>query len=210
MRFWWSILLLAGSILLTGCGAVDTLVASPTPTPRPAPTSDDLALRLPQLAPREGLPAGYRFESGRYEPNEQLITQAPDPATTQELVLRWGRITGYIATYARLELVEGQGFQISYDLYRTPAGARSAFASGPTAPAGAVLERHAVTALGDESLGFRLRSNAGEIIFHSFWFRKANLTAAVYSRGLEPDADAATEAIARAALAKIEAELAYR
>jgi hypothetical protein len=103
-----------------------------------------------------------------------------------------------------VELVEGKGFQISIDLYETAGGARGAFSTGPTVPPGGFIDRQAVTHLGDESLGFRLRDNTGEIVFHSFWLRKGNLTAAVYSQGLEPDPDAETEAIARAALARIE------
>lgn len=201
------LLVLCFSLLAAGCDAAASLLAEPTPTPRPTPTADELALRLSRLAPREGLPSGYRFESGRYEPNTQLIPQAPDPATTQELLQRWGRITGYIATYAPLDIVEGKGFQVSIDLYETAGGARSAFSTGPTAPTGGFIDRQAVTLLGDESLGFRLRDNAGAIVFHSFWLRKANLTAAVYSQGLEPDPDAATEAIARTALTRLEAEL---
>jgi hypothetical protein len=106
-----------------------------------------------------------------------------------------------------IELVEGKGFQISIDLYETASGARGAFATGPTAPTGGFIDRQAVTHLGDESLGFRLRDNTGEVVFHSFWLRKANLTAAVYSQGLEPNPDVETEAIARTALAHIEAEL---
>lgn len=202
---WRSSLLLVGSLLLAGCSEVQTLLATPTPTPGPTPTSEELTLRLSLLAPRDGLPSGFRFESGRYEPNQSIIAQAPDPVSTGDLVQRWGRVIGYVATYAPLDLVEGQGFQVSLDLYRTAGGARAAFQEGPSAPPGAVVDRSAVTLLGDESLGFRLRDNSGEVIFYGFWIRKGNLTASVYSQGLEPDPAGTTEAIARAALARLEA-----
>src|SRR3990172_11836584 len=201
---WRSSSVLVGCLLLTGCAAIETLLATPTPTPSPTPTSDELALRLSFLAPRDGLPSGFRFESGRYEPNQSIIAQAPDPVATGNLVQRWGRVIGYVATYAPLDLVEGQGFQVSLDLYRTAGGARAAFQEGPSAPPGAVVDRSAVTLLGDESLGFRLRDNSGEVIFHGFWVRKGNPTASVNSQGLQPDPADATEAIARAALAPLE------
>lgn len=207
---WRSSLLLVGSLLLTGCSEVQTLLATPTPAPGPTPTSDELALRLSFLAPRDGLPDGFRFESGRYEPNQSIIAQAPDPVSTGDLVQRWGRVIGYVATYAPLDLVEGQGFQVSLDLYRTAGGARAAFQEGPSAPPGAAVDRSAVTLLGDESLGFRLRDSSGEVIFHGFWVRKGNLTASVYSQGLEPDPAGATEAIARVALARLEAGISGR
>ena len=164
---WRSSLLLVGSLLLAGCSEVQTLLATPTPTPGPTPTSAELTLRLSLLAPRDGLPSGFRFESGRYEPNQSIIAQAPDPVSTGDLVQRWGRVIGYVATYAPLDLVEGQGFQVSLDLYRTAGGARAAFQEGPSAPPGAVVDRSAVTLLGDESLGFRLRDNSGEVIFYA-------------------------------------------
>jgi hypothetical protein len=163
-----------------------------------APAATHAALLSPDTDPRTFVLNASDLGSGFRMNSEQSGTRPNEAASNREDVARyqqWGRISGYNAQFERepnliSSLTQTVVVMQAVSLYRTPDGAQAAFDYSRQRN-GQTMEMLGTPQVGEASLAFRIRQQAGQDRTQSgtpaeavvIQFRKGNLTQSIVASG---------------------------